>query len=304
MARAQQLLDPQQELELVKYIERCAERVLAPAREMIQNFGSAVAKWEVSKGWVTRFLNRHSDKITHKWSAGIDRNRHQADSGYKYKLYFDLLHLKMQEYNIQPRDTYNMDEKDFFVGRTIRSKRIFSKASLAQKERTEAIHDGNRGWVKLLACVCASGEALPPALIYQGASGVQSSGIEDEMSEQHQIFVSHLPSGWTNSDLGLAWLTQVFDRYTKAKARRRWRLLLLDGHGSHVTADFIDFCDANRILLAILPPHSTHSLQPLDVVLFAPLSRHYTIQLNCNSQRSQGLTSVSKREFYSSFWLA
>lgn len=197
-----------------------------------------------------------------------------------------------------------MDEKGFFVGRTIRSKRILSKASWAQKECTAALQDGNREWITLLACVCASGEALPPALIYQGTSGVQSSWIDDDEAEQHQVFVSHSPSGWTNNDLGLAWLTQVFDRYTTAKARRGWRLLLLDGHGSHITADFIDFCDANRILLAIFPPHSTHSLQPLDVVLFSPLSRNYTTQLNRNSQRSQGLTSVKKSDFYSNFYAA
>ncbi|KAI1683433.1 DDE-1 domain containing protein [Pyrenophora tritici-repentis] len=251
---------------------------------MIQNFGSAVAKWDVSRSWASRFLHRHADKITTKWSAGIDRNRLQADSGDKCKLYFDLLHAKMQEYNVEERDIYNMDEKGFFVGRTIRSKRIFSKASLAQKERTAALQDSNREWVTLLACVCTSGEALPPALIYQGTSGVQSSWIDDDEAEQHQVFVSHSPSGWTNNDLGLAWLTQVLNRYTKAKARRRWRLLLLDGHGSHVTADFIDFCDANH------------------VVLFSPLSRNYTTELNRNSQRSQGLTSVTKRDFYSNFW--
>jgi hypothetical protein len=72
----------------------------------------------------------------------------------------------------------------------------------------------------------------------------------------------------TNNELGLAWLEQVFDHPTKAKARREWRLLNLDGHGSHLTSDFIDYCDGNRILLAIFPPHATHSLQPLDVVLF------------------------------------
>jgi hypothetical protein len=49
-------------------------------------------------------------------------------------------------------------------------------------------------------------------------------------------------------------------RETKAKARRRWQLLILDGHGSHVNMEFINFCDANMILLAIYPPHSTHSL--------------------------------------------
>jgi hypothetical protein len=96
----------------------------------------------------------------------------------------------------------------------------------------------------------------------------------------------------------------VFDRYTKAKARIHWRLLILDGHGSHVTREFIEFCDANRILLAILPPHSTHSLQPLDVVLFSPLSRNYTTELNRSLQRSQGITRITKRDFFRIFWAA
>ena len=74
----------------------------------------------------------------------------------------------MREYDVDKRNMYNMDEKGIFVGRTNRSKRAFSKASLDKKERTAALQDGNREWVTLLACVCASGEALPPALIYQG----------------------------------------------------------------------------------------------------------------------------------------
>jgi hypothetical protein len=150
----------------------------------------------------------------------------------------------------------------------------------------------------------ASGEALPPALIYQGTSGIQSSWVDDVVAEQHQVFFTNSPTGWTNNELGLAWLEQVFDRHTKAKARRGWRLLILDGHGSHVTADFIGYCDTNRILLAIFPPHSTHSLQPLDVVLFSPLSTNYTKELYRSTQRSQGITRITKRAFFSNFWAA
>ena len=84
----------------------------------------------------------------------------------------------------------------------------------------------------------------------------------------------------------------MFDRYRAAKARRQWRLLILDGHGSHLTPEFLEHCDANRILLMVLPPHSTHSLQPLDIVLFAPLSRHYTEELTTYLQRTQGLTRI------------
>jgi hypothetical protein len=95
---------------------------------MVQNFASAITKWEVSQSWVTRFLHRYADQLTIKWSAGIDRDRHAADSYERYRLYFDLLQLKMRKYDVQPEDTYNMDEKGFFVGITARSKRVFSKA--------------------------------------------------------------------------------------------------------------------------------------------------------------------------------
>jgi transposase-like protein len=75
-SQQQQVLSPLQEQELVRYIERCTEQGLPPTREMVRNFASAVAKWEVSYAWVLRFLHCHKDKLTMKWSTGIDRNRH------------------------------------------------------------------------------------------------------------------------------------------------------------------------------------------------------------------------------------
>jgi hypothetical protein len=205
-SQQQQLLNPQQEEELVRYIERCTERSLPPTREMVRNFASAVAKWDASDAWVTRFLHCHKVDLTTKWSAGIDRNRHQADSHGKYDLYFQLLHRKIQEYNIEPGNTYNMDEKGFFVGITTRSKRVFSKAVWQAKLRTAAIQDGNREWITLLACVCSNGEALPPALIYKGKAGLQSSWVDNVEAGKHQVFVANSTSGWTNNDIGLAWL--------------------------------------------------------------------------------------------------
>jgi hypothetical protein len=65
---------------------------------------------------------------------------------------------------------------------------------------------------------------------------------------------------------------------------------------------FINFCDANRILLAIYPPHSTHSLQPLDVSLFSPLSRAYSDELEQFMHECQGLSHMTKRDFFRLFW--
>ena len=53
------------------------------------------------------------------------------------------------------------------------------------------------------------------------------------------------------------------------------RLLIVDGHNSHFSIDFLHFCETNQIELFCLPPHTTHILQPLDVGLFAPLQSYY-----------------------------
>ena len=73
------------------------------------------------------------------------------------------------------------------------------------------------------------------------------------------------PNGWSSHVHGLDWLQSVFERYTKEKVNRSRRLLIVDGHSSHFNLE----CDRRRILVLVLPPHSTHRLQPLDIKLFA-----------------------------------
>jgi hypothetical protein len=67
-----------------------------------------------------------------------------------------------------------------------------------------------------------------------------------------------------------------FDAHTKARKVGAYRLLILDGHESHLNQDFKDYCLENMILTLCMPPHSSHILQPLDVVCFSPLKRKYS----------------------------
>ncbi|KAJ8117443.1 hypothetical protein OPT61_g1348 [Boeremia exigua] len=204
----------------------------------------------------------------------IELVKHYANSEAKYNLYFNLLQHTIAKYNITLRHTYNMDEKGFAIGVLTRSLRIFSRALWAKKKVRQLLQDGNCEWVA----------EIDP--------------------ETEPIYATLSPSGWTNNEIGLSWLKQVFDRYTKAKARQSYRLLIVDGHGSHLTREFIEYCHKNRIILAILPPHSTQTLQPLDVVCFKPLSTNYSNELSNYIQASQGLSPIGKYEFLHLFWPA
>jgi hypothetical protein len=276
-----------------------------PTRQMIVNFTAPLAKWEPSDRWVTRLLHRHPDELLTAWSTPMEAVRHHADTHDKYSKYFALLHHKIAERDILPENTYNMDEKGFMIGVSGRSVRVFDKLLYGLRQFKQSTDDGNRAWVTLVACICADGSHLPPGMIFEAAGHeVQASWVKDINPEDNNIHFTTSPTGWTTHDLGLAWLEQVFDRYTKAKARRRWRLLILDGHGSHVTRAFIEYCDNHRILLLIFPPHATHTLQPLDVVCFKPLSQNYSNEVEHRQFEARGNGSVTKADFVSLFWPA
>lgn len=75
----------------------------------------------------------------------------------------------------------------------------------------------------------------------------------------------------------------------------------MDGHSSHVGLQFLTKADIFQIIVLVLPSHSTHRLQPLDVGLFSPLSQAYTQELNNLMHKSLGLVSMTKRLFWPMF---
>ena len=210
----------------------------------------------------------------------------------------------MEKYNITADNTYNWDEKGFLIGHASSTQRIMSLEAYLSGRIRYASEDGSREFVSLLACIGATGKVLPPALIYRGDSGsLQDTWLEDWIPEQEAFFATS-SNGWSSDSFGRNWLQKIFNRYTTPKSSRARRLLIVDGHSSHVNMEFILLCDLLRILLLILPPHSTHRLQPLDVSLFSPLATYYTQGLTQLMFTSLGTVRMSKRSFWSVFWPA
>lgn len=180
-------------------------------------------------------------------------------------------------------------------------KRVAPIESIKSGHKLGAVQDGSREFISLLACISASGKALPPALIYQGASfDLQDTWVED-IREEDEAYFAATKNGWSCDALGIDWLTRVFDRHTREEAGNRRRLLIVDGHSSHVNMAFIRKADTLRILVLILPPHTTHRLQPLDVGLFQPLSTAYSKHLNEFLYGSLGMSKMTKRNFWNVF---
>ena len=82
-------------------------------------------------------------------------------------------------------------------------------------------------------------------------------------------------NGWTTDAISLRWLEKIFIPSTTSRRGGRYRLLVLDSHGSHLTPEFDQLCTKNDIIPLCMPAHSSHLLQPLDVGCFAVLKRSY-----------------------------
>ena len=295
----QQLLSNEQSATLIRYINRLTENGLPPTHTMLANFAADITGKRPGKNWVTRWVKAHKDEVISRYSLGLDSDRKKADSAWRYTLYFELIGRKIKQYNLSADQIYNMDEKGFLLGITTKEKRIFSRHSYEQGKLKQHLQDRSREWITTIACICANGNAIPPGLIYTAKTGnIQNSWLQDFDPEAQRCFFISSESGWTNNDIGYRWLVNVFDKETRSQASRGWRLLILDRHDSHVNMAFIDYCDKNRILLAIFPAHATHTLQPLDVALFRPLSKAYTDELDKFIHDSQGLTRIQKRDFF------
>jgi hypothetical protein len=92
----------------------------------------------------------------------------------------------IEQCHITAENIYNWDEKGFIIGLAHAVKCIMTLAELKSSRINSARQDGSREFISLLACICADGTSIPPALIYKGKSGdLQNSWVEDiEDSDQ------------------------------------------------------------------------------------------------------------------------
>jgi hypothetical protein len=165
-----------------------------------------------------------------------------------------------------------------------------------RRGRPKNVQQGNREWTTVIQGVNATGWAIPPFIIFQGKHHLSAWYKEENLPHDRIIAVSE--NGWTTNELGLKWLKH-FDKHTKGRTVGLHRLLVIDGHESHNSLEFQQYCKENNIITLCMPPHSSHLLQPLDVGCFAPLKKAHGRQAE-DLMRNR-ITHITKLEFLPCF---
>jgi len=242
----------------------------------------------IGEKWVNRYIKRHTE-LCSKYSRKYDYQRAKCEDPELIRGWFKRFHDTIQKHGILEQDIYNMDETGFQMGIISTAKVVCG--SETRESHAKAIQPGNREWVTAIIAVNTAGWVLPPQIIL-AAKNHQSQWYK-AVPNDYRVSVSD--NGWTNDALGLDWLQEVFEKHTASRTVGRYRLLILDGHSSHATAEFDKFCTERKIIPLYMPPHSSHLLQPLDVSCFSPLKCLYGQKIA--EMMKNGVHAISKEDF-------
>jgi hypothetical protein len=287
-------LTPIEEQVIVERILEESSRGVPPSNVNVRDMADRLLKERggkpVGKNWVDNFVKR-TPELTMRWTRPYDRQRALCEDPAVIQPWFSLIRSVKAKYGILDEDVYNFDETGFIMGK-ITSQLVVTGSEKPGKRKK--LQPGDREWVTVVQGVSAMGQVIPPFIIFAGK--VLISTWFQDLPRDWIIDVSS--TGWTNNKLALAWLKH-FDAHTKGSTIGAYRLLIIDGHESHCSVEFQDYCKENKIITLCIPPHSSHLLQPLDVACFAPLKRAYSDEISALAR--QHIHHISKDDFLPAF---
>ncbi|MDB5910656.1 MAG: transposase [Massilia sp.] len=288
-----QRLSKVQEDYLTQWILTQAALGLPPTHAQVRTFVSRIlaTKGDLSplgKRWVASFLRRNPVIKTQR-SKSIDSKRVNGATTDIIRPWFRLFEIPEVK-AIKPANRWNMDEAGIMEGQGTNGLVLGSRQKVAIRRK----QPGSRAWTSFVECISATGKHLPPLVIFKGQS-VQQQWFPLDLAPYKPWQFTATEKGWITDSTAVEWLERVFIPGTKP-ATPEPRLLVVDGHGSHETTEFMWLCFQHNIRLLFLPPHTSHVLQPLDLAVFSALKTAYRKELG-NLVNLTDSTAVGKRGF-------
>ncbi|KAJ0130890.1 hypothetical protein HZ326_26017 [Fusarium oxysporum f. sp. albedinis] len=279
-----QLLSKSQESRLVTWILRQEALGYAPSHSQVRATVAALLRQQgrerhIGVHWLARFIKRHPD-IETKVGKRQEAARFNSFTPMAVNWYFGI---RESEYGwIKPENTVNVDEGGIMAGFGLDSLVIGSS-----DPRRKAFLKGSqsRTWTTFIEAVTADGRLLKPGIIFKGKE-LQQQWFIDEFRKIADWYYITSDNGWTDNHIAVEWLKEIYLPQTQPADESDARLIILDGHGSHVSDEWMATCFLNNVYCCYLPAHCSHGLQPLDNGVFNASKAAYRKEL-------QKLTSLT-----------
>nr|XP_026494170.1 uncharacterized protein LOC113399291 [Vanessa tameamea] len=211
------------------------------------------------KDWFLAFKERHGLSI--KKPQAVEYSRKKAVDPFIIYSYFDLLEKTINDLNLKykPSSIWNLDETSFSKD-PAKTKIVGAKGHAA----TRVISTAGKDNTTVLLGASASGEKLPPLIVYKGKN-VWETWTSAEAYPGTSYAATK--NGWMETEVFESFFKKTFLPIVKDKCPV---LLIYDGHSTHVGLNIIEEARKANITILKLPPHTSHVLQPLDIAVMKP----------------------------------
>jgi hypothetical protein len=231
----QQRLSPQQEEFLADWILEEGARGYPPSIPRVQEMASRILRMNgddnpIGKAWISSF-KRRNPRVASMIGRRIEAPRAEAATSDQIRAFLELFERTRIRLNIRLEDIYNMDETGIALG-ICTNTRVLGDA---RRKKAYIKSPENREWVSIIESISADGRKLRCLTIFKGKA-LQTSWFPSESAPDWLYTTSE--NGWTSNDIGIKWLESIFIPDTQPDSDQ-YRLLILDGHGSHISIDFL-----------------------------------------------------------------
>ena len=261
-------LDEAQESALCRYIDYLDSIYIPPSRQDI----AATANEILTAGhvdpsspaptigghWLNRFMKRHPEYHIRRQRA-MDIERKKCLDKDTAREFFAKYQEVITSHGIPPEDIWNFDETGFNIG-VGRDRWIITREP---KRQISSGINSNREYATVIEAISATGIAIAPTVIL--SAKLLMHRWFDIVGDKG---IAVTETSYLNNALAIQWIMEFYKATSKI-TRGTYRLLVYDGFGSHITWNFVNFCEKHKSIVCILPPHSSHILQPLDVSVFS-----------------------------------
>lgn len=280
------LLSQLEEVSLVEHLIYMSNLGYGYTRSQVMELGTDLALYLgkrkkddplLSRTWFSNFMGRWPELRVIK-PRGLAAIRAKCTSPEKIAAYYEELKRILQKYDLEdrPESIYNIDEKGLQTEHkppdTVTGKNSGGQSITSPREKTTIIGAGS-----------AIGHQIPPFYIFAGKRKIDHLIDGGSPGTDHTV----TESGWSNADVFEEYMKDHFSKYIHVKEGEHI-LVLYDGHASHVTLSLIDWAKERNIILFLLPPHTSHILQPLDVGCFGPLQKIYNKECSSYLRKNPG----------------
>jgi hypothetical protein len=256
-------LSSDQEKALIWWIETLDNLGAPPTtQQIVKNANLMLSKEDpeaaVGKNWVYRFLKRLPPQFSRIIQKPIDLERSASAHYGIIERWFLELSTTLKTLNITPNNMWNVDETGFIIGRGKQEAVVTAYVRTAKNIAC----DSSRESITLIECINAEGKVIPPLIIPKGTRHMEE--WYSHIKEDNYLFAPS-QNGFITDEIAYEWI-QHFNLFTGPT--KDWRLLYLDNHISHLTIEFIQYCQDQHIQIVAFPAHCTHLIQPLDGIPF------------------------------------